>query len=108
MIEADPWQFLSLIDHSTYVFTNSFHGSVFSVLFGKRFIVFGRKHSKTVQQTSRISNLLEIVGAQKNFYDKSLREFVFLDPTDFAEKLCEPRKMSFEYLSKCLEKVNIK
>ena len=39
---ANPGEFVSLIEHATVVCTDSFHGSVFSILFGKPFVVFQR------------------------------------------------------------------
>lgn len=35
-----PGEFLYLVDHADYVVTDSFHGTVFSILFGKRFYTF--------------------------------------------------------------------
>ncbi len=103
-VNAGPWEFLSLIDHAEYVFTNSFHGCVFSVLFNKRFVAFGRHHSETVKQTSRITTLLETVGASDSFCEDTAFPFVFPDVALFDKAIDAQRTKSRAYLLNCLEK----
>jgi len=103
-IIANPWQFLELVDNAEYVFTNSFHGGVFSVLFDKHFTIFGRKHSQTVKQTSRIDSLLTTVGAEDCFYTNN-REFYFTEEICYSEKLTKQREKSLDYLGNALKKV---
>ncbi len=50
---AGPKEFISLIRNAKYIVTNSFHGTVFSIIFEKEFICIN--HSKT---GSRMSNLI--------------------------------------------------
>lgn len=52
-----PSQFLNLILNAAYVLTDSFHASVFSILFNKQFRVFGRGRGKD-SMDSRIETLL--------------------------------------------------
>lgn len=54
-----PDLFLTLIDKAQYVISNSFHATVFSVLFHKAFLTFGKGKS-----TSRMSDLLTQLGLQ--------------------------------------------
>lgn len=54
-----PDLFLTLIDKARFVVSNSFHATVFSVLFHKAFITFGKDKS-----TSRMSDLLSQLGIQ--------------------------------------------
>lgn len=54
---AGPAQFLGYIHAAEYVFTNSFHGLAFSILFHKPFYI--RNHSAV---GARIKNLLEYTG----------------------------------------------
>ena len=51
-----PAQFLWLFDHASYVVTNSFHGTAFSVNFNKNFISVIKRNSPQRQQTL-LSNL---------------------------------------------------
>ncbi|MCP4605956.1 MAG: polysaccharide pyruvyl transferase family protein [Proteobacteria bacterium] len=54
---ADPCEFLGIIKNAQYVITNSFHATVFSILFKKQFAVFLTEHSG-----SRVSDFLDLVG----------------------------------------------
>ena len=99
-----PMEFLQLIDNAQYVFTNSFHGCVFSVLFEKAFIAFGRNHSDAVKQTSRIETLLQVVGAQDSFCQKAENDFQFPNTDNFENAIAPLRQASREYLTNCLAK----
>ena len=101
LVYADPWAFLDLIDHAEYVFTNSFHGSVFSVLFDKTFTVLNRPHSNKIKQTSRIDTLLDMVELQSYYYSNG----DLFHPPLFSNKkrIEEKRQESLSYLSRSLE-----
>lgn len=52
-------EFLSLILNSSFVCTDSFHGTIFSILFEKNFLVFQRPNQKGYgDMTSRVTSLL--------------------------------------------------
>ena len=53
-------QWLYLIDNAEYVFTNSFHGAIFSLLFHKKFVVFKLcgNHEITNSRLDTIENLI--------------------------------------------------
>lgn len=104
LVDAGPMEFLQLIDNAQYVFTNSFHGCVFSVLFEKAFIAFGRNHSDAVKQTSRIETLLQVVGAQDSFCQKAENDFQFPNTDNFENAIAPLRQTSREYLTNCLAK----
>lgn len=55
ILYANPGDFLSLIYYADYIFTNSFHGTAFSVNLNKQFSVFMPSHFST-----RIDNILGI------------------------------------------------
>ena len=56
--DGGPWSFLSMIDNATYVLTDSFHATVFSLLFHRPFYVFDRQYVHKQSQSSRITDLL--------------------------------------------------
>ena len=58
--KASPNEFLSLIDGAKYVITNSFHGTVFSLIFEKKFISVPHT-TRSVRQ----KNLLERVNLKE-------------------------------------------
>ena len=54
--------FLSLIHNAEFVITDSFHGTVFSIIYRKKFVVFERHDNKNIlSQNSRIYDLLKLV-----------------------------------------------
>lgn len=64
--DAGPSEWLSLIKHASLVATDSFHGSVFSIIHRKNFMVFKRfDDSKKESRNTRVYNLLETYGLSK-------------------------------------------
>jgi hypothetical protein len=55
--ETGPEQFLDLLRNSKYVFTDSFHGVAFSIIYHKPFIVFDRYTDSRLSKNSRIDSL---------------------------------------------------
>ncbi len=61
--DVGPEEFLNLIRGAEYVCTDSFHGSVFSALYHKKFMVFKRYSDKSkTSKNSRIDSLCENLG----------------------------------------------
>lgn len=78
--DVDPVEFLNLINNARYVLTDSFHGSVFSILFHKDFIVFDRFRKNDRESTnSRIFSLMNIAGLENRHITEDVlsREIVF-------------------------------
>lgn len=59
-LHCRPEEFLSWIKNATYIFTNSFHGTVFSLLYHKKFISSICK--KNGEKNLRIQELLNNIG----------------------------------------------
>ena len=62
--DAGPSEFVGLMKSSNYVLTNSFHGMVFAIIYGKQFLVFTRGN-----MNSRIFDLLEILDLRDRVID---------------------------------------
>lgn len=61
-----PEEWINLIMNAEYVCTDSFHGTVFSILFNKKFFDFRRHNNKSkVSTNSRIDSLLDVAGINK-------------------------------------------
>ena len=61
--DIGPKEWINLIENAEYVLTDSFHGTVFSLLFNKTFFDFRRmKANSKVSTNSRIDSLLNVVG----------------------------------------------
>ncbi len=56
---ASPEEFLYLIDHADMILTDSFHACVFSMIFGKKYIIFKRNKQKSCMG-SRIDSLFKM------------------------------------------------
>ena len=76
-LHSKPEDFLSWIKNSEVVLTDSFHGTVFSVLFGKQFI--SDKYDGQKKVKSRVRDLLEILGVVDYFCEISLENYFELE-----------------------------
>ncbi len=109
-----PIEFLDLIKHAEYVMTDSFHASVFSILFHTKFYVFNRfEETKGKSTTTRISSLLEVADLKDRFSrsDDSptgLLNKKQIDWQNVDAKIDEFRKISIEYLEEILYNGNDK
>lgn len=91
-----PDEFLGYIDNADIVITNSFHCTVFSILFHKKFITVPHTRSN-----GRIFDLLKSVGLENHLYD--LDKLGFIDSTDWNlvdSKVNQYRSASLKYLEK--------
>ncbi len=61
--DIGPAEWINLIKNSEYVCTDSFHGTVFSILYNKIFFDFRRYNNKSkVSTNSRLDSLLNVAG----------------------------------------------
>jgi hypothetical protein len=88
-------EFISLIDHAEYVLTDSFHCTVFSILFDKQFTVFKRKQDGFEKMYSRIEELLQSTDHMTNSYNKII-------PDPQIESFETLYNISCEYLEQIL------
>lgn len=65
LYDVDPSDFISLICFAEYIITDSFHASVFSNIYSKDFIAFGRKGMP--EMNNRIIDLCKIFGNSYRF-----------------------------------------
>lgn len=106
--DVDPADFVNLIRNAKYICTDSFHCSVFSILYRKQFLTFRRFNRDTIQSTnSRLDSLFNLVGVDNRFVnpEDDVRKYLNID-TDYDlvhEKLAKVREQSYIYLKKSLE-----
>ena len=62
VIGNTPEDFINWIRGAEYVFTDSFHGTAFSVINEKQFFIFYRKRAEATSRNSRIDNILSKWG----------------------------------------------
>lgn len=92
---SGPSGFLSMIDNADYIFTDSFHCTVFSVIFNKHFHVFRRVQPGFERMFGRIEDLLASKGLLNHIYGgtsvKASNDFAII------------YKQSIDYLKKAME-----
>lgn len=97
---ASPQRMLSLINGAEYVFTSSYHGMVFSILFHKPFYVSFRKNS------GRASSLLSELNLSNRLLEPMSHIPQNENVIDFAkvdEIIKTKRKPSIEYLERIVK-----
>lgn len=73
LYRVTPMDFVALLNEAEFVLTDSFHGTLFSIILEKNFITFYRtKPSSVISTHSRIDSLLEKFGLQKQLFDKDI------------------------------------
>lgn len=69
LFDMDAADFVNLIRHAEYIVTDSFHGSVFSILHHKKFLTFNRFSGGSNSRNSRIDSLCALLGLSGRRYD---------------------------------------
>lgn len=102
-----PAEFVSLLYNCDFVFTDSFHGTVFSILFHKPFIVFERPYEDGYgKMTSRLDTLLSTFKLDNHrVFDKSQLESIDAEWNihDVNNILNRKREESISFLKKALD-----
>ncbi len=97
-------EFLYLIKNADLVFTDSFHASVFSIIFERPFIVFERTGNMNYTFT-RIKDLIKTLKIEdREFNGKEItKENLEVDYTEAKEILKREQKKSLDFLKKALD-----
>lgn len=102
-------EFVELIANAKYIFTDSFHATVFSVIFNKEFQVFERFDSNSAtSQNSRIHNFLGTVGLDKHvitFNSNDIPDAEDINYKDVNDKLEKEIQKSTQFLREAIEKI---
>lgn len=93
--DVSPEMWISLIRDAEYVFTDSFHGSVFSVLFHKKFFAFKRDNdSNKSSMNSRLYSLFSLFEIENRIISSSMS----------PEKISAIPDIDYEKVDEILEK----
>ena len=104
VLDAGPSEFLGLFRGASYVCTNSFHGTVFSVQFQKPFFTAVAPTELAAPESSRTFSLLSRLGLTERIIGKG-DTAALTAPVDWAavdEKLSAAREDSMAYLRAAL------
>ena len=107
--DVGPAEFLNMIRNAEYVCTDSFHGTVFSLINNVKFFTFRRYNNKSkVSTNSRIDSLLGIVNLKERLIngdedvEKEIEKKINFENVNM--KLEEFRNTSKEFLKNALSK----
>lgn len=98
-------QFLWLIHHAQVVFTDSYHGAIFSLRYHKDLYIFNRfAESDPICQNSRIRQLANTFAIGNRIINPDCNSFstIPLDYDVFEQNLKNKQKESIKYLKKAL------
>lgn len=104
---SDPAEFVYLIAHADLIYTDSFHGTVFSILYQRPFVICDRwTNNKHQCMNSRIDTLLNLFhfeerfGTEANHY--TLQSPMHIEYSDVSGILNRERKRSADFLRRAL------
>ena len=103
-VSFSPSNFISAFANAEYVFTNTFHGCVFSTIFNKQFSTDGIQKKKIEGFLEEFSLLDRVVK------DASELEKIFTTPVDYDnvnKLMSEARKHSVDYLQSVIDEVKV-
>ena len=102
-----PKEFVSAIKNADYVFTDSFHGAAFSIIYEKQFFIFERNKKEHVSMNSRLYDLLDNFDLNSRLVtieeiDKINRKKE-IDYNEVNKKKKELKRKSLDFLDKSLK-----
>ena len=105
ILDAGPAEFLALFQNASYVCTNSFHGTVFSVQFQKPFFTAVAPSELAAPERSRTFSILSRLGLTDRIIGKGDTADLEaeIDWAGASARLAEARKSSMSYLLAALE-----
>lgn len=98
--DIGPGEFLNLIRGAEYVCTDSFHGTCFSIINHKKFMIFNRYNDNAkTSKNSRIDSLCENLGLSERRYSGNIMKIQDnIDYVNVEKKLMNLKKMTDQYL----------
>lgn len=95
-----PSEFVYLLSNSEFNFVDSFHGTVFSMIFHKEFLSFFRPKDGCGDMNSRFSTLFQKLGGFERYVEQfpNIDNLDSLDYDEVERKLLDERKKSIDFL----------
>lgn len=107
--DAGPIEFVDLIRNAEYVCTDSFHGSVFSILCHRKLVIFNRySDNSSSSKNTRIDNLCNRLGISGRRFSGNIIKDANgeIDFSNIDNKLETLRQESRDYLEKAFDFIN--
>lgn len=100
-LSVGPSEFLYLIRNAEMILTDSFHATVFSIIYHKKFVTFNRTG---LNMNSRIASLAELIDARSQLNESGDWDCeIEIDYRKVDTILEEERRKSIDFLSKALK-----
>lgn len=100
---ASPQKFISLIKNAALVCTDSFHGAMFSIIFGKNFYSFCKMNNQDIKsENSRLYDALSDFGLSQRIISKVPDSIENINYQKVETILENKRKKSYNYLVRML------
>ena len=99
--DITPFEFLYLIKNAEFVFTDSFHASVFSIIFGKCFLTAERASGNNNKMGSRIDTLFSTFSCENHrlsAFDGNI-ESLKMDESKVEHIIQHEKDRTYEYFS---------
>ena len=99
---AGPGEFLGYIKNASMIFTNSFHGTCFSMIYRKPFYTYMAKRN----MLSRVRDTVERLGMEERYFTdfRDLSKVTAdIDYRMFEQRLVAEQNRSFDFLRRALE-----
>lgn len=102
---AGPIEFVSMLDHASFICTDSFHATALSIIMSKDFVEFIRfKDIDSTSQNSRIYDLLERYRLNERIYKEGINKWrKCINYVSIQALLEEDRQKSLEFLIRSIE-----
>ena len=105
LVSIDPKEWIGYFKHASYVFTNTFHGTIFSILFKRDFTVFVNKGKQ-----NKVYDLLTLLGLERRIILDShyggQTDYSAIDYASAYEKLTPNIESSKAFLANIFSKEN--
>lgn len=102
VISAGPKEFVELIRNASFVCTDSFHGTAFSLNFNVPFYTFERDYGVQGKQSARIESILEITGQAERYEPAKIDNCFDIDFTKTNNAINQERENSRNYILESL------
>lgn len=107
-LNGSPYDYVSLIENASFVCTDSFHTSHFSIIFNRQFCTFERNYGHQNKQSTRIHNLLSTYGCGERFFtDVAIPEGLLSTTPNFDTIRESKSKEIRDYLLESLPKLSL-
>ncbi|MBE6802070.1 MAG: 4Fe-4S dicluster domain-containing protein [Ruminococcaceae bacterium] len=104
---AGPSEFVEYIKNASFVCTDSFHGTAFSLNFNIPFYTFERNYGNAGKQSERIKSIVNIVSQSQRYEPRNFENAFDISFDEVNRVLSEQREKSKKYLSDTLPEVKV-